>query len=521
MLKMEIPEWFDCIYSHGIPIIWARRKFPIVALALVFQEVKKTTDDFRSLFEQIRLLTGIKKLYIISLHLFIDGQEICSKDFPYFNVGEDHVLLCDLRVLFSDEEWQNLDASLGDDWKTIEVQCVPNLKEDLILTTWGVHVYKQETSINNIRFVPSNLNEAFSNMRSPWLVLRRPYEQYMKHILNSFKFTDMLNLNADVADIYSKVNFRCLINTKAKITDEASSSLCGASLKQDHEDSAADVVQVLEMLKESVPKYIAEHECYQFEDRSLESLLTAYVELENNLNIRMPIVLAYTGDILGTSHRYWGNTDIKLGDPVFKSVLSRFNAFPFRVGTGIETPVTVLVLKCHSEFEEEASSSSIEESLEEGYHDPEFEELMRRIEQDAMSLNKHYGKMKASIVQIDAPVFFGIYETEAYFFEPLMRNRFTRLMMFGSPFKIKITPYGMIRSEDESLPMVRTCLWLLFFVLFVLIILSYNCTLRILLFSLRILVFCLLLVMKIFVVSCKKVYRITNNSIMRVKKKEL
>jgi hypothetical protein len=126
---------------------------------------------------------------------------------------------------------------------------------------------------------------------------------------------------------------------------------------------------------------------------------------------------------------------------------------------------------------------------------------MRRIEQDAMSLNKHYEKMKASIVQIDGPVFFGIYETEAYFFEPLMRNRFTRLMMFGSPFKIKITPYGMIRSEDESLPMVRTCLWLLFFVLFVLIILSYNCTLTIL-------VFCLLLVKKFFVVSCKKVNRI-------------
>jgi hypothetical protein len=330
----------------------------------------------------------------------------------------------------------------------------------------------------------------------------------------------MLNLNADVADIFPKVIFRWLTNTKAEITDEASSSLCGASLKQDHEDSTADVVQVLEMLKENVPKHIAEHESYQIEDRSVESLLTAYVELENTLNIRMPIVLEYTSNILGTSHRYWGYTNIKLGDPGFKSVLSRFNDFPFRVGTTPETSATFLVLKCHPEFEEEASSSSIEESLEEGYHDPVFEEFMRRIEQDAMSLNKHYGKMKASIVQIDGP-FSEFYETEAFLFKTIMRNRFMRLMMFGSPFKIKITPYGMIRSEDESLPMVRTCLWLLFFVLFVLIILSYNCTLRILLFSLRILVFCLLLVMKIFVVSCKKVYRITNNSIMRVKKKEL
>ncbi|MCI57324.1 NBS-containing resistance-like protein, partial [Trifolium medium] len=87
----------------------------------------------------------------------------------------------------------------------------------------------------------------------------------------------------------------------------------------------------------------------------------------------MPIVLVYTSNMLGTSHRYWGNIDIKLGDAVFESVLSRFNDFPFRVGTTAETSATSLVLKCHPEFEEKASSSSIEESLEEGYHEPEFE----------------------------------------------------------------------------------------------------------------------------------------------------
>ncbi|GAU40400.1 hypothetical protein TSUD_265450 [Trifolium subterraneum] len=333
----------------------------------------------------------------------------------------DHVLLCDLRVLFSDEEWQNLDASLGDDCKTIQVQCVPNLKQDLILI------------------------KPFSHMLSPFVVPQRSREQteqYMKHILNSFKFTDLLNADSiwrqsEVSDISLKVLLRSLRNAKAEITDEASSSLCGASLKQDHEDSVADVVQVLEMLKENAPKHFAEHEYYQIEDRSVENLLTAHVELENTLNIRMPI--------LGTKQRYWGNMEIKLGDPVFKSVLSRFNDFPFRVGTTTETSATILELKCQPQFEEEASSSSIEESLEEGYHDPVYEELMRRIEQDDMSLNKHYGKITASIVQIDGP-FSEIYETEAFLFQTLMRNHFTRLTMFGSPFKIKITPYGMISS---------------------------------------------------------------------------
>jgi hypothetical protein len=130
-----------------------------------------------------------------------------------------------------------------------------------------------------------------------------------------------------------------------------------------------------------------------------------------------------------------------------------------------------------------------------------------------MSLNKRYGKIKASIVQIDRP-FSEIYETEAFLFQIIMRSRFPRLTMFGSPVKIKTTPYGMIRSEEESLFMVRTCFWLLYFVPFLLFILLFCCTHIILVWG-------WLLVKKFFVVSCKKVYRIIDKSIMRVKKKEL
>ncbi|MCI07948.1 TMV resistance protein N-like, partial [Trifolium medium] len=38
MPKREIPEWFDCVCTQEVPLLWARRKFPVVALALVFQE---------------------------------------------------------------------------------------------------------------------------------------------------------------------------------------------------------------------------------------------------------------------------------------------------------------------------------------------------------------------------------------------------------------------------------------------------------------------------------------------------
>ncbi|MCI13104.1 NBS-containing resistance-like protein, partial [Trifolium medium] len=83
--------------------------------------------------------------------------------------------------------------------------------------------------------------------------------------------------------------------------------------------------------------------------------------------------------------------------------------------------------------EEQASSSRLEESLEEGNYNPELEELMKMIEQDAMKFNKSYGKMKASIVQADESF------SDNYLSEPLLI--LGKLTMFGSATKFKITPY--------------------------------------------------------------------------------
>jgi hypothetical protein len=187
MPKRDIPGWFDYICSQEIPLLWARRKFPIVAIALVFQEVKKT-DDVSKVFDDINLLTGVKGWHTVGLRLFIDGQEFCGTGCQYFIVGEDHVLLCDLRVLFSDEEWQDLDANLGDDWKAIQVQ----YDSDLVLISWGVYVYKQETSMDDIQFIPPNRN-SFSHMPSSCLVPKGSAEQQMKHMLESFNPRDMFH----------------------------------------------------------------------------------------------------------------------------------------------------------------------------------------------------------------------------------------------------------------------------------------------------------------------------------------
>ncbi|MCI10092.1 putative disease resistance protein (TIR-NBS-LRR class), partial [Trifolium medium] len=138
MPKTEIPNWFDCVGSEDIPVFWARRNFPLVALAFEFGEIEENDEIKMNTFTS-ELFPGMasdKSSHFVGLHLFVEGQEISRKDYHYCIVGEHHVLMCDLRNLFNDEEWQDLDASLGDEWKKIQVQ----FESQLIINHWGVYV---------------------------------------------------------------------------------------------------------------------------------------------------------------------------------------------------------------------------------------------------------------------------------------------------------------------------------------------------------------------------------------------
>ncbi|PNY02507.1 disease resistance protein (TIR-NBS-LRR class), partial [Trifolium pratense] len=446
MLKREIPEWFYRS-THEIPLLWARRKFPIIAIALVFGEVKRA-DVISEFVDAIKLFSGANDWSTVSLHLFIDGQEICSKDCHYFNVGEDHVLICDLRVLFNDEEWKNLDASLGNEWKAVQVQ----YDSDLILTNWGVYVYKQEKSTDDIQFIPPNHN-FFSYIPSSHLVPKRYPDMQIKHFLESFNPRDMFNelmpqIESEEGSFWSlKVLLRSLRNAKDEVIEMTSSSVYGESVKQDHEDSVEDVIQVLEMLKESCSEHFADSspDDLQIACGVVERMLRARVELfeENCMDIGMPIILEYTDTLGATNRRFWGTMEVKLGDPFYKPVMKRLIQLSLDRSM-VDSRETFLELKCQPAGEEEASSSLIEESLE-GNYNPELEELMRMIEQNAMSFNKSYGKMKASIIQTDDPF------SENYQLESLILGRLMmlgKLTMFGSVTKFKITPYGKMRTED-------------------------------------------------------------------------
>jgi hypothetical protein len=243
---------------------------------------------------------------------------------------------------------------------------------------------------------------------------------------------------------------------------------------------------------------------------------------EDSMTTGMPIILEYNDTSGATNRRFWGTVEIKLGDPFYRPLLKWQNQLSWGLGTS-DLRIIIVELKCQPEDEEETSSSRLEESLEEGNYNPELEELMKMIEQDAMRFNKTYGKMKASIVQADESF------SDNYILEALLLKRLIslgKLTMFGSVTKFKITPYGKMRTEDGPFRFLRICLWGLILVLLSLIIPSFYFIVGVCLTFYRIPIIRNLLVCGWWLVnpiflSCKKLYRGLGKIINRIKDMEL
>ncbi|GAU40397.1 hypothetical protein TSUD_265410 [Trifolium subterraneum] len=315
--------------------------------------------------------------------------------------------------------------------------------------------------MDDIQFIPPNYISLFyMYMSSSCLAPKGSPEKHMKHVLECLNPRDMFNEHFPKASTSSsKVLLRCLMNAKAEVIEKTSSSVYGASLKQDHEDSAEDVIQILEMIKENFLEHFVDSspEDLQIASGIAERLLRARVELMegNSMGIGMCIVLKYTDASGATNRRFWGTVGIKLGDPFYKPLFKRQNQLSWELGISDLWEI-VVELKCQPAGEEEASSSWLEESSEEVNYDRELEELLRMIEQDAMRFNKSYGKMKASIVRTSERISES-YQVETFIFLGLMIVG--KLTMFGSAAKFKITPYGKMRVEDEPFRILRKCFW--------------------------------------------------------------
>ncbi|MED6184887.1 hypothetical protein PIB30_051816 [Stylosanthes scabra] len=409
MPKMKIRSLFDYNCKKDNPLFWVRRKFPVIALALTFgratgKDIDKTLMESLEYWPQGDSL----KSYTVGLNLFIGGQQIFRKGSKYFNVGEDHVLICDLRALFNDEEWHDLDAYVGDDWKAIHVVC----ESTLTLNHWGVHVYKRETNMDDISFKhhPNfKLSTELVPERSP-----EEFQQRIRQVVDNLHPTETFgNKYLPLAGLEENPCFsKALVRSHrmAKANEASSSSNYGASLRKDSEESNWDVLKLLELMKECVPKDIASSYDAQTLKKFAEEFFEARAQFTmekgcNTLKLGFPIVLEKHHKFSPPTYRYLGRLDLKdADDPLFKAVLKRVLQQRWRTENLIKGymykklyPVVLLNLKRQrpSLWDQLSQKEQFE-------NDPVLEELLRTIEKDAMESNKSYGDLKASITYINA-----------------------------------------------------------------------------------------------------------------------
>ncbi|WJX64586.1 hypothetical protein P8452_49346 [Trifolium repens] len=127
----KVPKWFNYICKDGIPCFWVREEFPNVVLALVFQyaDGKERINDHDH----------------VQLHLVINGLLVPQKDYNNFIIEPHHVLVCDLRLLYNDEEWLSIDALLlKHEWNQVQISYEFDYSH-VTLSEWGVFGYKQGT----------------------------------------------------------------------------------------------------------------------------------------------------------------------------------------------------------------------------------------------------------------------------------------------------------------------------------------------------------------------------------------
>ncbi|GAU47489.1 hypothetical protein TSUD_265610 [Trifolium subterraneum] len=427
------------------------------------------------------------------------------------------MLMCDLRTLFTKEEWKGLDTCVGDNWKAVQVQC----ESQLTLNCWGFYVFKQKTHTDDIdiSFKPPSLNSSGGDyvqlpIPASSLVPKSSPQmsgQIMRHRLENLNPREIFGEYLPLLELEEYPSFTMALLrswriAKADIKGEASAIAFGGSLTQEHEESNWDVVRCVELIKDNIPKHIVDmcgdNNDIQNAQQIVEEVLRARVEFmrekgSDRLDIDMPVILEAWHFGEAKSRRYWGKLQIEHDDQKCKAVLNKTSqlAWKHHISTkevASMDMMNIVLLKCQRPSTEESSTSSSsyeEEYFEEEYYDPVLEELMSMIEEDAMRFNKSFGKLKASIVLTDEIVS-DKYLVESLFLrgqENLAQGGNTGLGYFemglvgltmlysvfsdteeeiglvllermGSNFK-KIH-YGKLRVEDEPFDILkRKCFW--------------------------------------------------------------
>ena len=164
----EIPEWFNYVGVQRNPRFWVRHKFPNVALAMIFHFQDESERDK---FARRRL---------VDLRLLINGRYVPCRG-RNIRIEAEHVLICDLRVLFSEKEWLGLEALLEEEWNLVQVAYKGT--SSFMVSGWGAFVYEDGTNMKDLLF--TSPDPEYSDEMPLEIVPREdPMEEY-KRIIES------------------------------------------------------------------------------------------------------------------------------------------------------------------------------------------------------------------------------------------------------------------------------------------------------------------------------------------------
>ncbi|XP_022637413.1 TMV resistance protein N-like [Vigna radiata var. radiata] len=163
----EIPEWFNFVGVGRIPSFWIRGKFPNIVLAMIFHF---QNESERNKFVRRRL---------VDLRLLINGRNAPGKGYRDFEIEAEHILICDLRVLFSEKEWFGLDALVENEWNLVQVEY--EASSSLMISGWGAFVYDEGSNMKDVAFTCPN--PMYSDKMPQTIIPEKdPMEKYKKRI---------------------------------------------------------------------------------------------------------------------------------------------------------------------------------------------------------------------------------------------------------------------------------------------------------------------------------------------------
>ncbi|KAG2390926.1 TMV resistance protein [Vigna angularis] len=222
-LITEIPEWFNFVEVGTIPGFWVRGKFPKIVLAMIFHFPNQSqSDEF------------VRRRHV-DLRLVINGRNAFGKGYHNFIIEAEHVLICDLRVLFSEKEWFGLDALLEKEWNVVQVEY--EATSSLMISSWGAFVYEEGSNMEDLLFnCPNHMD---SEKMPPAIVAEKdPMEKYRKMIRelrleDSFQktLTEWQENKEREGDRSYDDSMLVLLGQLKKISEEAEDALKGSALE--------------------------------------------------------------------------------------------------------------------------------------------------------------------------------------------------------------------------------------------------------------------------------------------------